>query len=101
MKDISDIYCLKINSMIYFCVEELKRCGLENIVMIMRRRWLQWYGHVMRRGYDYILRRVFELQIQGRRQVGGPRKTWGNNIEEDMSMHFIIAFIYNNLYYST
>ena len=35
---------------------------------------LRWYGHVMRRDEQYIGRRVMEMDIQGRRGRGRPKR---------------------------
>ena len=37
---------------------------------------LRWYGHVMRRDEQYIGRRVMEMDIQGRRGRGRPKRRW-------------------------
>ena len=45
---------------------------------------LRWFGHVKRRDEYSILRRVMELEVEGRRPVGRPKKTWSKVVEEDM-----------------
>ena len=37
---------------------------------------LKWFSHVKRRDENSILRRVMELEVEGRRPVGRPKKTW-------------------------
>ena len=64
--------------------EVVRRCGLEDVVSVMRRRRLRWYGHVERRDEEHILRRAMEMEVAGRRPRGRPRKTWRETIEEDM-----------------
>ena len=34
-----------------------------------------------------ILRRVMELEVEGRRPVGRPKKTWIKVVEEDMKLN--------------
>ena len=36
---------------------------------------LRWFGHVKRRDENSILRRAMELEVEGRRPVGRPKKT--------------------------
>ena len=36
---------------------------------------LRWFGLVKRRDENSILRRVIELEVEGRRPVGRPKKT--------------------------
>ena len=37
---------------------------------------LRWFGHLKRRDENSILRRAMELEVEGRRPVGRPKKTW-------------------------
>ena len=41
------------------------------------------YSTVTRRDENSILRRVMELEVEGRRPVGRPKKTWSKVLEED------------------
>ena len=50
----------------------------------MQERRLQWYGHVMRREEESVLRRVMNMEVPGKRKRGRPRKRWKDNIKEDM-----------------
>ncbi len=45
-------------------------------------RRLQWFGHVRRAGQDRV--RMVE-EVEGRRPVGRPRKTWRKCIEQDLN----------------
>ena len=45
---------------------------------------LRWFGQVKRRDENSILRRVMELEVEGRRPLGKPKKTWSKVVEEDM-----------------
>ena len=64
--------------------EVRRRCGVKNIVDIMRRSRLRWYGHVKRREEDHVLRRALEMEVEGARPRGRPKKTWKRCVEEDM-----------------
>ena len=61
--------------------EELRRLvGVEPITTFMRSCRLRWYGHVLRTG-----KTCMEYIVEGRRPVGGPRKTWLESVEVDMA----------------
>ena len=50
----------------------------------LRKMSLRGFGHVKRKGENSILRRAMELEVEGRRPVGRPNKTWSKVVEEDM-----------------
>ena len=50
----------------------------------VQERRLQWYGHVMRRDETYVGRRMMELEVQGRRGRGRPKRRWMDCMREDM-----------------
>ena len=56
-------------------------CDLEHR---LRKTRLKWFGNVKRRDENSILRRVMELEVEGRKLVGRPKKTWSKVVEEDM-----------------
>ena len=45
---------------------------------------LRWFSLVKHRDENSILRRVMELEVEGRRPVGMPEKTWSKLMEGDM-----------------
>ena len=57
---------------------------LEAIAVSMRRRRLQWFGHVRRRGREEDIRMVAEMRVQGRRKRGRPKKRWYDTVLDDM-----------------
>ena len=64
--------------------EVARRCGLREILEVVRVRRLQWFGHVQRRRDDEALSVVRNWQVEGRRPRGRPKKTWMKMIEEDL-----------------
>ena len=66
--------------------EVASRCGLRQISEVLRTRRLRWYGHVRRREEGEPLATVRDWEVQGRRPRGRPRKTWMDNVKEDMRM---------------
>ena len=57
---------------------------MENLEHRLREMRLRWFGHVKRRDENSILRRAMELEVEGRRPVGRPKRTWSKVVEEDM-----------------
>ena len=66
--------------------EVLNKCRLEEISSVLRKRRLRWFGHVKRREENSILRRAMNLQINGRKPVGRPKKPWQACIKEDLKL---------------
>ena len=44
---------------------------------------LRLFGLIKHRDKNGILRRAMELEVEGRRSVGRPKKTWSKVVEED------------------
>ena len=42
-----------------------------------------WYGHVLRRDDDSVLRVALNLEVTGKRKRGRPKKTWKKQVEEE------------------
>ena len=55
-------------------IDEVMRCGR-----------LRWFGHVQRRDADNVTFRVMNLAIPGTRRRGRPKKTWYQQIKDDMT----------------
>ena len=43
----------------------------------------RWYGHVLRRDDDSVLRVAMNLEVTGKRKRGRPKKTWKKQVEEE------------------
>ena len=46
---------------------------------------LRWFGHVQRRDANNVTRRVMELAVTSTRRRGRPKKTWHQQMKEDMT----------------
>ena len=44
---------------------------------------VRWYGHVMKRNDDSVLRVVLDLEVSGKRKRGRPKKTLKKQVEEE------------------
>ena len=49
-------------------------------------RRLNWYGHVMRRGGEHILRKVLRADIPGKRKRGRPKTRWKYACQRDLKV---------------
>jgi hypothetical protein len=58
--------------------------GNADIVRFIKSRMIACLGHVMRMDEKRIPKRVFEWKPTDRRIRGRPRKSWVENIEEDI-----------------
>ena len=69
----------------YVSIKELrKRAGQHNcIVNIIRKRRLQWFGHVCRMSDECIQKSVLKEDLKGKRRRGRPHKRWLDLIRED------------------
>ena len=47
-------------------------------------RILIWYGHVMRRDGEHILRKVLRADIPGKRKRGRPKTRWKDTCQRDL-----------------
>ena len=66
--------------------EILEEAKVEAIATVMRRRRLQWFGHVKRRGETENIRAVAEMKIEGKRPRGRPKLRWKDTIRRDLSL---------------
>ena len=44
---------------------------------------VRWYGHVLRRDDDSVLRVALILEVSGKRKQGRPKRTWKKQVEEE------------------
>jgi len=43
---------------------------------------LQWYGHVLRKDDNDLVKKCINLEVEGARQRGNPRKTWKELVDK-------------------
>ena len=60
-----------------------QRLKLDDILEVMRTRRLDWFGHVERKNDDDWVKRCMRMEVDGKRPVGRPKKTWMDTIQED------------------
>ena len=55
--------------------ETLNKMAKSNVV--------RWYGYVVRRDNDNLLKRTLMLEMKGQRRRGKPRQRWRRQVEEN------------------
>ena len=65
--------------------EILVEAKVEAIAAVMRRRRLEWFGHVKRRGVTENIRAVAEMKMEGKRPRGRPRLRWNDTVRRDLN----------------
>ena len=58
----------------------------EDLLTIVKRRKLQWYGHVSRS--SGLAKTILQGTVKGKRRQGGQRKRWEDNIREWTGLEF-------------
>ena len=58
----------------------------EGLLTIVKRRKLQWYGHVSRS--SGLAKTILQDTVKGGRRQGGQRKRWEDNIREWTGLEF-------------
>ena len=64
--------------------EILVEARVEPIAMVMRRRRLEWFGHVKRRDDTENIREVVELKMEGKGPRGRPKLRWKDTARRDL-----------------
>jgi hypothetical protein len=57
----------------------------EDIVTVVRKSRLRWYGHVMRRDKQVGIRRVSDFEVSGAIGRGHPWTSWQEQVNTDMT----------------
>ena len=62
--------------------KQMDMLGLkETIHRLATANGVRWYGHVLRRDDDSVLRVALNLEVCGKRKRGRPKKTWKKQVE--------------------
>ena len=59
------------------------RLELEDIISVLKRNRLRWYGHVLRKEENDWVKKCMEYEVAGTRPRGRPKKTWREIVEKD------------------
>ena len=55
----------------------------ETVVLMAKANGVRWYGHVLRRVDEHVLRKALEFEVRGKRKPGRPKKTWKMQVEKE------------------
>ena len=61
-----------------------ERLNVENVTDRCRKTRLRWFGHVKRRGQEYVGTKDLEMVPRGRRQIKRPNQKWVDSIDRDL-----------------
>jgi len=53
-----------------------ERLGIDDIALVLQQNTLRWYGHVLRKDDDDLVKKCMEYEIQGSRPRGRTKRTW-------------------------
>ena len=57
--------------------EQMDMLGLKKTIeQLATANEVRWYGHVLRRDDNSVLRVYLDLEVSGKRKQGRPKKTW-------------------------
>lgn len=54
------------------------------VVQILRKNRLSWYGHVMRREETHLMKKAMDMNVEGLQKRGKPTKIWMECVRSDM-----------------
>jgi len=67
-----------------FRSKELReRLGIDDIALVLQQNRLHWYGHVLRKEDDNLVKKCMEYKVKGPRPRGRPKSTWREAVKED------------------
>ena len=64
---------------------------VEEISKKVQESRLTRYGHVLRREYEYVGKRVMGMEVPGKRRRGRPKRRWLDNIKNDLVGVIIVS----------
>lgn len=70
--------------------DEIRRAGLVKITEVIRESRLRWYGHVLRKDDEEVVKRAWEEPVRGRRSRGRQRIRWRDKVKEDMERRGLV-----------
>jgi len=63
-----------------------ERLGLDDIISVLQRNRLRWYGHVLRKGDNDWVKKCTEHEVEGARPRGRPKKSWREILEKESAL---------------
>ena len=59
-------------------------CLKKTLDRMAKANGVRWYGHVIRREDDNILKKAMIMEVNGQRKRGRPKVTWKRQVEESV-----------------
>jgi len=59
-----------------------ERLRLDDIISVLQRNRLRWYGHVLRKEDNDWVKKCMKYEVEGGRPRGRPKKTWNEIVEK-------------------
>jgi len=63
-----------------------ERLGLDDIISVLQRNRLRWYGHVLRKEDNDWVKKCMEYEVEGARPRSKPKKTWREIVGKDCQL---------------
>jgi len=60
-----------------------ERLGMDDIILILHRNRLRWYGHVLRKEDTDWVKKCIEYEVEGSRPRGRLKRTWREVVQND------------------
>ena len=62
-----------------------EKLGVAPFSTKMHENKLKWFGHVQRKTYDALVKRIKSIIVEGKRCRNRPRRTWKKQIKSDLN----------------
>ena len=69
------------------CYRKILHISYKDLLTIVKRRKLQWYGHVSRS--SGVAKTILQGTVEGERRQGRQRKRWEDDIREWTGLDFV------------
>jgi len=63
--------------------EQRERLGIDDITLVLQQNKLQWYGHVLQKEDDDLVKKCMEYELKGPRPRGRTKRIWTEIVEKD------------------
>ena len=64
-----------------------ERLGLDYIISVLQQDRLRWYGHMLRKEDNDLMKKCMEYEVEGVKSGDRPKKTWRELVEKDCQAH--------------
>ena len=61
-------------------------CGIPRLETRLRNQRLRWFDHILRKPKDSLTLKVYNMNLERRKPVDKPKKTWKKCVEKDFKI---------------